>query len=55
MSKRKWTVVDGHNLKPGDKIPVLGRFHTEAEAVEFVGTLPDHETGRYGIDGPEEQ
>lgn len=27
-------------------------FDTEAEAADFIGTLPGHETGRYNLDGP---
>lgn len=32
---------------------VLGRFETEQEASEFIGTLSGHEDGRYYLDGPE--
>lgn len=31
---------------------VLGRFKTEDEAAEFIETLPEYLTGRYGLDGP---
>ena len=31
---------------------VLGRFKTEDEAAAFIDTLPNHDTGRYYLDGP---
>ncbi len=31
---------------------VMGRFATEDEASGFIDTLPDHEDGRYYLDGP---
>jgi hypothetical protein len=56
MSKLPFVVVDttpgGHDPEPGDRIPVLKRFATEAEAAEYIATLPDYESGRYGLDGP---
>ena len=30
------------------------RFETEAEAAEFISTLPDHEDGRYYLDSDQE-
>lgn len=30
----------------------LGIFSSYEPAVDFIGTLPDHEDGRYYIDGP---
>ena len=42
--------TDGNDVKPGEQCPKLGRFFTEQEAAEFIGALPDAETGRYSID-----
>ena len=52
-----WVVVDTvPNFPalptPGTVLPVIGRFHTEDAAAAFISTLPDHEAGRYGLDGP---
>jgi len=44
-----FVVVDS-KVKAGEQTPILGRFSTEAEASEFISTLPEHETGRYGLD-----
>jgi len=45
-----WVVVDTRDVEPGEQCPVLGRFETEKQGAEFIGTLPDAETGRYGLD-----
>ena len=55
--RRDWLVTDskdadGNNVKPGEQLPEHGRFFTEQEAAEFIGALPDAETGRYSIDAP---
>lgn len=38
--------------KPFDTATCLGGFMTEDEAANFIDTLPEHETGRYSLDGP---
>jgi hypothetical protein len=48
-----YTVVDTFGVQPGQKCKVLGHFYTEEGAAQFISTLPDHESGRYGLDGPE--
>jgi hypothetical protein len=30
----------------------MGQFASEQAAAEFIGTLPGHLDGRYGLDGP---
>jgi hypothetical protein len=52
MSVKRITyiVVDTKGVKAGEQCPILGRFKTENEASVFIGTLPEYETGRYGID-----
>jgi hypothetical protein len=40
--------------EPGTIAPVLGRFPDVDKASEFIGTLPAHEEGLYGIDTPGE-
>jgi hypothetical protein len=40
--------------KPYDTAKVLGGFMTEAEASLFIESLPEHSTGRYSLDGPNE-
>jgi len=47
--KPRFVVVDTKVLA-GGRTPVLGRFATEQQASEFIGTLPEHESGRYGLD-----
>lgn len=34
------------------KSDMLRAFDTENEAADFIGTLPEHEEGRYNLDGP---
>lgn len=34
------------------KSDMVRAFDTEDEAAAFIGTLPEHETGRYNLDGP---
>jgi hypothetical protein len=46
------TKPDSGPVKVGEQFPVLGRFATESAAARFIATQPDHETGRYGLDGP---
>lgn len=48
-----WAVVDG-KVEAGEQTPILGRFATEELGAKFIETLPDYETGRYGLDGPGE-
>jgi hypothetical protein len=50
--EKPYVVVDTKDVEPGEQCPVLGWFDTEQEASEFIGTLPEYETGRYGLDGP---
>jgi len=47
-----YAVVDTRGVRPGERAFVLRRFPTEAEASAYIGTLPQHETGCYGLDGP---
>jgi hypothetical protein len=47
-----WVVVDTEGVKPGQQCPVVGLFTTHNEASEYIGTLPDAESGRYGLDSP---
>jgi hypothetical protein len=49
-----YVVCDGKDVKAGEQTPVLGRFATEDEAAGFIGTLPEHLSGRYSLDGPSE-
>lgn len=49
-----WSVIDTEGTKPGERCPVLGQFNGHDEAAAFIATLPDPESGRYGIDPPEE-
>jgi len=51
---RPYVVSDSKNAVVGDpgSVPILGRFRTEPEAAAFISTLPEHETGRYNLDGP---
>lgn len=44
-------VVDPENPTMGKH---LGRFETHDQASAFIETLPDYESGRYYLDGPEE-
>ena len=54
LSMKSWTVVDTKDIQIGQQCPVLGRFSNEGEAATFISTLPEYETGRYGLDGPED-
>lgn len=47
-----YVVSDSKDVKVGQQTPILGTFTTEQEAAEFIGTLPEPETGRYSLDGP---
>jgi hypothetical protein len=49
-----WAVGDHKDEKVGEQYPIIGRFGTLPEAEEWVGTLPEVETGRYSIAGPSE-
>jgi len=42
----------GDPIEDGQQVKVLGRFATEHEAAEFIGTLPGPDDDRYGLDGP---
>lgn len=42
-------VDDGKDVQVGEIVPTIGRFRTELEASEYIGTLPEYDTGRYGI------
>jgi hypothetical protein len=46
----RYEVVDQEASDADGVCPILGTFDSEAEAAEFIGTLPDHEDGRYGLD-----
>lgn len=49
----KAIVVDTQGCKAGDRARVLAQFHgadSPAMAAAWIGTLPGHETGRYGLD-----
>jgi hypothetical protein len=48
----RWTVVDDEGVEPGQQCRVLGRFATHDDASRYIETLPDAESGRYGLDGP---
>lgn len=50
VKKLNFVVVDTKTIGP--KTPILGRFSTHNEAADYIGTLPEHETGRYGLDPP---
>jgi hypothetical protein len=50
-----FVVSDSKGLKAGDRVPVLGRFPTENDAARFIDGLPEHETGRYNLDGPDRE
>lgn len=52
MSEYGWTVVDEKGFKAGEQVLVLAYFVSEAAASEFIATLPECETGRYGLDAP---
>lgn len=43
-------VVDTKDIAAGQAVPMLGLFPTEEAASEFIATLPEADTGRYGID-----
>ena len=55
LSEIGWTVTDNKDVEVGQQTPVLGRFLTHDEAAEYIGTLPEAETGRYNLDGPSEE
>jgi hypothetical protein len=42
----------GGPVQPGEQVKVMGQFASEQAAAEFIGTLPGHLDGRYGLDGP---
>jgi hypothetical protein len=52
----RYIVVDSLDAQVGETLPILGRFDSEQEASEFIETLPDFLSGRYGLDpeGPAE-
>jgi len=47
-----FVVSDSGDLQTGRMARTLGRFPTEQGAAEYISTLPEHETGRYNLDGP---
>lgn len=47
-----YAVDDGNTHVVGEQYEIIGWFGSAEEAAEWVGTLPGHETGRYGITGP---
>jgi hypothetical protein len=49
---KAFVVSDDKDVRPGEQSLFLGDFDTEQEAAEFISTLPEHETGRYNLDGP---
>ncbi len=51
----EYVVSDSHGVEVGQQCPILGKFDTEQEAAEFIGTLPDYLSGRYNLDGPNEE
>lgn len=44
-----WIVVDT-KVEPGARTPVLGAFPSEELAARYIETLPEYESGRYGLD-----
>lgn len=44
----QWVVDDEHD----GELTLLGAFPTEDAGAQFIGTLPDYESGRYGLLGP---
>lgn len=51
IAENRWVVSDS---KGSGTSLVLGRFASEQRAAEFISTLPEHESGRYNLDGPVE-
>ena len=51
----KWVVDDQHGVGAGQRVPIIGVFDTEQQAADFIDTLPDKESGRYGISGPADE
>lgn len=51
---KTFVVDDEKGVPVGGIIPIIASFDTEAEASEYIGTLPDYQSGRYGITGPNE-
>ncbi len=49
-----YAVVDTKDVPVGGQTPVLGRFKTAWEAEVYIDALPEAESGRYGLDGPEQ-
>lgn len=47
-----FVVTDSEGCAPGETVKTLGAFATEDAAAEYIETLPDFETGRYGLTGP---
>ena len=52
QAARPYVVSDSKDVEADQECPTLGCFSTEQEAAEFISTLPEHETGRYNLDGP---
>lgn len=53
IERGMWVVVDTQPdgpPEPGDLLPILFVSSSEQSASEFIETLPDHESGRYGLD-----
>ena len=51
---KPWAVVDTESIGPDGCHIVMGRFATHDEGADYILTLPDFMTGRYGLDGPPE-
>lgn len=51
----RFVVDDRKDVPIGGTIPIINSFETEDEAAEYIGTLPEYETGRYGIIDMEER
>lgn len=50
---KPWVVTaPTKGTEPGERLPILGRFASEAEASAFIATLPNYLSGCYGLDGP---
>lgn len=49
-----WTVIDMHSVDVSGKCQTVGRFDSEESGSAFIASLPEAETGRYGLDEIEE-
>lgn len=52
----EWIVTDNEGRDPEGKLPILGRFHSEAEAAAWIEKQESAKVlrGGFGIDPPEE-